>query len=64
MTDNPGESWSLLEDNFLVQGLDGQSRGEALLDLVLTSEEEITEEVKTGGNLGFSNHALAKFLIC
>ena len=52
------------EDDFLVYVLDRPTRGEVLLDLVLTSEEEITEEVKTGGNLGFSNHALAKFLIC
>jgi len=43
------QSRSLLEcinDNFLVHILDRLTRGEALLDLVLTSVDEVIKEVK------------------
>ena len=50
-------------DNFLVQVIDGPTQGEALLDLVLTIEEESIREVKTGGSLGSSDHALVEFVI-
>ena len=52
-----------VEDNFLVQVIDGPTRGEALLDLVLTNEEESIREVKIGGSLGCSDHALVEFVI-
>jgi len=52
-----------VEDNFLVQVLDALTQGEALLDLVLTSGEESITEVKTGGSLGCSDHAVVKFMI-
>ena len=52
-----------VEDNFLVQVLDRMTQGEALLDLVLTIEEESIREVKTGGSLGSSDHALVEFVI-
>lgn len=43
--------------------LEKLTRGEVLLDLVLTSEEELVKEVQTGGSLGCSNHALVEFTI-
>ena len=52
-----------VKDNFLIQVIDGPTRGEALPDLVLTSAEESIREVKTGGRLGCSDHALVEFVI-
>ena len=52
-----------VEDNFLVQVIDGPTRGEALLDLVLTNAEESTREVKMGSSLCCSDHALVEFVI-
>ena len=52
-----------VEDNFLVQVIDGQTQGEALLDLVLTNAEESIRGVKTGGSLSCINHALMEFVI-
>ena len=40
-----------VEDNFLVQVIDGPTQGEAL-DLVLINEEESIRDVKIGGSLG------------
>lgn len=34
-----------------------------LLDLVLTNTDELIKEVKTGGSLGCSDHALVEFVI-
>ena len=52
-----------VEDNILVQVVDGPTQGEALLDLVLTNAEESIREVKIGGSLGCSDHALVEFVI-
>lgn len=52
-----------VEDNFLVQVLDRPAREEVLLNLVLASVEEIVKQVKIGGSLGCSNHALVKVVI-
>ena len=41
-----------VEDNFLVRVIDGPTRGEALVDLVLTHEEESIRDIKIGGSLG------------
>lgn len=57
--------WRLLEcieDNFLVQALDKASRGLALLDLALTSAEDLIKVVKTGGSLGCIEHTLVDFM--
>ena len=43
--------------------MDRPSRGEVLLDPVLISAEEIVKEVKIGGSLGCSDHALIEFVI-
>ena len=52
-----------VEDNLLVQVIDGPIRGEALPDLVFTNAEESIREVKMGGSLGCSDHALVEFVI-
>ena len=52
-----------VEDNFLVQVIDGPTRGEALLDLVLTNAEESIRHAKIGDSLGCSDHALVEFVI-
>jgi len=52
-----------VKDKFLVQVIDGPTQGEALLDLVLTNAEESIREVKIGGSLGCSGHALVEFVI-
>lgn len=48
-------------DNFLVEVMENLTRGEALLDLLLTSAEEFTKKDKTGGSLASSNHVLVEF---
>lgn len=52
-----------IKNNFLVQVLDRPTRGETLLDLMLIIAEEIIKEVKLGGSLRCSNHALVEFMI-
>lgn len=51
-----------IQNNFLVQALDKASRGLALLDLVLTSVEDLIKVVKTGGSLGCIDHTLVDFM--
>ena len=41
-----------VQDNFLVQVIVGLTRGEVLLDLVLTNEEGSIRNIKIGGSLG------------
>lgn len=36
--------------------LEKTTRGEALLDVVLTSEDKLIKELKIGGSLGSSDH--------
>jgi len=43
-----------VEENFLVLYI--PTRDEALLDLVLSSAEELIREVKIGGSLGCNDH--------
>ena len=51
------------QHNFLVQTVDRLTVGEAFLYLVLTDAEELIKEVKTGGTLGCSDHALLEFVV-
>lgn len=48
------------EDNFLVRVLDKPTREAELLDLMLTSADELIREIKTGVSLGCRDHALVK----
>ncbi|KAK4810519.1 LOW QUALITY PROTEIN: hypothetical protein QYF61_004482, partial [Mycteria americana] len=52
-----------IEDNFLTQVIDSPTRGEALLDLLLTNTDELIIWVKIGGSQGCSDHALVEFTI-
>ena len=59
MADNPARRFlAPVEDDFLVQVLDGPSRGEALPEPVLANAVESMREVKLGGSLGCSDHAV------
>ncbi|XP_035169448.1 olfactory receptor 14A16-like [Oxyura jamaicensis] len=49
--------------NSVKKVLDNPTGGEALLDLVLTNMEELIKEVKIGGRLYCSDHALAELVI-
>ncbi|KAM6104739.1 LOW QUALITY PROTEIN: ankyrin repeat domain-containing protein 31 [Pterocles gutturalis] len=51
------------EDNFLTQVLDSPSRGVAILDLVVTNTSELIGDIKIGGSLGCSDHALVEFTV-
>jgi len=51
------------QDNFLGQVIDSLTRRDALLDLMVTNANELIRDVKTGGSLGCSDHALMKFTL-
>ena len=51
-----------IKDSFLVQLLDRPTRGEVLLDLVLSNVETV-KEIKIRGSLGCHNYSLAEFMI-
>ncbi|PKU39574.1 rna-directed dna polymerase from mobile element jockey- hypothetical protein [Limosa lapponica baueri] len=46
-----------LDDNFLRQEIDSPTRGDAILDLIVTNASELIRDVKIGGILGCSDHA-------
>ena len=48
-------------ENFLSQVVHEPTRSSALLDLLLTNEESIVDEVKVEENLGFSDHNIIRF---
>lgn len=52
-----------IEDNFLILVLGKPNRGNALLDLMLTDEEEFTKEVESRDALCCSDHALIVLVI-
>ncbi|KAK4831258.1 hypothetical protein QYF61_016728 [Mycteria americana] len=52
-----------IEDNFLIQVINNPTSGGALLDMLLTNTDELIREVKIGGSLGCSDHALVKFTV-
>ena len=52
-----------LDDNFLRQEIDSPARGDAILDLTVTNASEIIGDVKTGGSLVCSDHALVEFTV-
>lgn len=52
-----------IEDNFLIQVLDRPTKGEVLLDLLLTHMDELIKDVGTGDSLGSSDHPLSEFTI-
>lgn len=51
------------EDSLLVQVSDKPPRGEALIDMVLTSANDLIKEVKIGGSMSCTHHVLVEFVI-
>ena len=61
-----GESALLLEfanNEFLTQWVREPTRGDNILDLVFTSEDDIVEDVSVGEELGGSDHQLVRFSV-
>ena len=61
-----GESAELINfvnDGFLTQWVREPTRGENILDLVLTSEDDIISSVEVGEELGGSDHRLIRFAV-
>ncbi|XP_070619981.1 polyadenylate-binding protein 4 isoform X1 [Erythrolamprus reginae] len=54
---------SSLADNFLTQKVETGTRGNAILDLILTNREETIEGTEEEGKLGESDHVILKFNI-
>ena len=52
-----------IQDNFLSQVIDGLTRGYAVLDLLLTHINEPIGDIRIGGCLGCSNHAMVEFTL-
>ena len=50
-------------DKFLSQVIDSPTRGDAILDLLVTNASEIIFDIMTGGSLGCSDHALVEFTV-
>lgn len=51
------------EDNILSQVIDSPTRGDEILDLMVTNTSELIGDIKIGGSLGCSNHALVEFAV-
>ena len=52
-----------IEDNFLSQVIDTPTRGDVILDLMVTNASELIGDIKTGGSLGCSDHSLVEFTL-
>jgi len=52
-----------IEDNFLSQVISTSTRGDAILDLVVINASELVGDVKIGGSLGCSDHALVELTL-
>jgi len=52
-----------IDDNFLMQVVEEPMRRGVLLELVLTNEERLVEDVKVGGSLGCIDHEMVEFRI-
>jgi len=52
-----------IEDNSLRLVIDSPTRGDAILDLMVTSTCKLTSDIKIGGRLGCSDHALVEFTV-
>ncbi|KAK4827894.1 hypothetical protein QYF61_022317 [Mycteria americana] len=52
-----------IEDNSLSQVIDSPTRGDVILDLMVTNTSQLIGDIKTGGSLGCSDHALVEFAV-
>jgi len=50
-----------IEDNFLCQAVNSPTKGDVILDLLVTNARKLIGDVKTGGSMGCSDHALVEF---
>ncbi|KAK4827434.1 hypothetical protein QYF61_017991 [Mycteria americana] len=55
-----GRLLECIEHNFLTQVIHTPTRGETILDLMVTNARGIISDVKTGGSLGCSDHAFLR----
>jgi len=51
------------EENFLIQIIDSTTRADAILDLLVTNAREVIGDVKIGGSLSCSDHAVVMFAV-
>ena len=52
-----------IEDKFLGQVIDGPTRGGTTMDVLLTSVNELIDDIRIGGCLGCSDHAVVEFTL-
>ncbi|KAK4826158.1 hypothetical protein QYF61_005731 [Mycteria americana] len=52
-----------IEDNFSSQVIDTTTQGDAIPGLMVTAASELIGDVKIGGSLGCSDHALVEFAV-
>ena len=63
--DAPGETLrDLCMDNFLFQHVRKPTRGNSILDLVISTEEGMVEDVQVVEELGNSDHKTVKWVLC
>jgi len=59
------QSSRLLEhiENNLSLVIDSLTRGDAVLDLMVTNASEVISDIKIGGSMGYSDHAVVEFTV-
>lgn len=60
-TSNAGDFLECAEDSFLMQVIDELTRGDTLLELLLTNKEELAEGIKVEGSPGYSDYEMLEF---
>ena len=53
----------IVQDNFLHQHVRQATRGSNILDLVVSSEEDLVEDLRIGSPIGGSDHASIEFML-
>ena len=62
--DNDAEDLlKLVQDNFLNQIIREPTRGDSILDLILTNRDDLVKEADVGGQLGNSDHCEIRFIL-
>ena len=52
-----------IEDNFLSKVINNPTRGDVILDLLVTNASRLIDDIKTGVSLGCSHHTPVKFAV-
>ncbi|KAK4819764.1 hypothetical protein QYF61_011364 [Mycteria americana] len=58
-----GRLLECIEGNFLTHVIDTPTQGDEILDLMVTNASELISDIKIGGSLGCSDHALVEFTV-